>query len=158
MYKRLYIQAHHSSHRDHEWMVIAKEMNTDFVSLLAAVLESHVCSYISFLLFVWLHKQKLAYFVQVEGLGVICRSIGMAFPPINPQVELNLPTKQIQNWCRNWRRKNIETKKNFTVCCFNSGERVISSNDCKDRQQRRLHKVIDHTKKDCFSFKQSYVT
>ena len=31
-----------SSHRDHEWLVVSKEMNNDFVSLLAAVLESHV--------------------------------------------------------------------------------------------------------------------
>jgi len=52
-----------TSHRDHEWLVVSEEMNTDFVSLLAAVLESHV-----------------------EGLGVICRSIGMAFPPIILQV------------------------------------------------------------------------
>ena len=42
--KRFYIQIPHSSHRDHEWMVIAEEMNNDFVSLLAAVLESHVSS------------------------------------------------------------------------------------------------------------------
>jgi len=51
-----------TSHRDHEWMVVGEEMSSDFVSLLAAVLESHV-----------------------EGLGVICRSLGMAFPPISPQ-------------------------------------------------------------------------
>ena len=31
-----------ASHRDHEWMVVSEEMNTDFVSLLSAVLESHV--------------------------------------------------------------------------------------------------------------------
>ena len=30
------------SHRDHEWMVVSEEVNTDFVSLLSAVLESHV--------------------------------------------------------------------------------------------------------------------
>ena len=31
-----------TSHRDHEWMVVSEEVNTDFVSLLSAVLESHV--------------------------------------------------------------------------------------------------------------------
>ena len=30
------------SHRDHEWMVVSEKMNIDFVSLLSAVLESHV--------------------------------------------------------------------------------------------------------------------
>ena len=118
VYKRLYIQAHHSSHRDHEWMVIAEEMNTDFVSLLAAVLESHVCSSISFLLFVWLHKQKLTYFVQVEGLGVICRSIGMAFPPINPQVELNLPTKQNPKLMQKLKKKKYWNQKKLYSLLF----------------------------------------
>jgi len=54
-----------TSHRDHEWMVVSEKMNIDFVSLLSAVLESHV-----------------------EGLGVICRSLGMAFPPISHQTRV----------------------------------------------------------------------
>ena len=37
-------------------------------------------------------SKKMGSWFQVEGLGVICRSIGMAFPPINPQVESN------RNW------------------------------------------------------------
>ena len=31
-----------ASHRDHEWVVVSEEMNSDFVFLLSAVLESHV--------------------------------------------------------------------------------------------------------------------
>ena len=42
-----------SSHRDHEWLVVSEEMNNDFVSLLAAVLESHVrWKFISFFRFI----------------------------------------------------------------------------------------------------------
>ena len=165
--KRFYIQIPHSSHRDHEWMVIAEEMNNDFVSLLAAVLESHVSScvpckwkailfristpvhrhifaymqsyrthFVIFCLnvftFCWLflinkmgtciskmpcklHIRRIGLWddkffifpiVQVEGLGVICRSLGMAYPPINLQVQ---PQKT---------EMDAETEGKNTISCF----------------------------------------
>ena len=75
--------------------------------------------------------------VQVEGLGVICRSLGMAYPPINLQVQ---PQKL------KWMQK-LRGKIQFLVL----GERVISSSDCKDRQQRRLHKVFGNQSYICIN-------
>jgi len=58
-----------TSHKDHEVMIVAKEVNKDFIFLLSAVMEMYN-----------------------EKLGVFCRSMGMAFPPITSRLpEASLP-------------------------------------------------------------------
>jgi len=58
-----------TSHKDHEVMIMAKDVNKDFIFLLSAVTEMYN-----------------------EKLGVFCRSMGMSFPPINSRpAEATLP-------------------------------------------------------------------
>ena len=58
-----------TSHKDHEVMIMAKEVNKDFIFLLSAVMEMYN-----------------------EKLGVFCRSMGMSFPPLIPKIpEATLP-------------------------------------------------------------------
>eukprot|EP00092_Neocalanus_flemingeri_P080042 GFUD01099793.1.p1 GENE.GFUD01099793.1~~GFUD01099793.1.p1 ORF type:complete len:414 (+),score=71.54 GFUD01099793.1:115-1356(+) len=58
-----------TSHKDHEIMIMAKEVNQDFIFLLSAVMEMYN-----------------------EKLGVFCRSMGMAFPPLVSKIpEETLP-------------------------------------------------------------------
>lgn len=58
-----------TSHKDHEVMIIAKDVNKDFLFLLSAVMEMYN-----------------------EKLGVFCRSMGMAFPPLISRIpEETLP-------------------------------------------------------------------